>query len=99
MQTDDGAGAHGSTHGDGALAGVGAEEPAHQEVALQVVRLARVDDDAEQQPAREHLALVVVELVDHAAQALERGAARELVDEVALPGGHGELGPDRRCAL
>ena len=87
--------------GDRHLAGlrVGADEPAHEEVALQVVGLVGVDDDPDQQPALHEPQVLGRELLDRLAQLLQRGLAGQLADHVALAGGDRQLGPDRRRAL
>ena len=85
--------------GQRARLGVGADHPAHEEVALLVLGLAAVDDDPEQQPAGHERLLMRVEALDRLAQRVERGPARELADDVALGRGDGQLGPDGRRAL
>ena len=99
MQAHDLARAHLGADGDRAGLGVRADQPAHEEVALDVVGLVAVDDDAQQQPAGDELALLLGELVDRLAQLLERGLAGELADDVALGRRDGQLGADRRRAL
>ena len=81
------------------VCGIGADEPAHEEVALQVVRLVRVDDDPDQQPALDEPQILGRQLLDRLAQLLQRRLARQLADHVALAGGDRQLGPDRRRAL
>ena len=61
--------------------GVGADEAAHEEVALDVVGLVDVDDDPHQQPALDEAEVVGVELLDRLAQLLERRAAGQLADD------------------
>ena len=55
---------------------VGADEPAHEEVALHVVGLVRVDDDPHQQPALDEPEVLDGEPLDRLAQLLERRLAR-----------------------
>ena len=83
------------------LAGVrvGAHQPAHEEVALQVVGLVRVDHDPHQQPALDERQVLRRQRLDRLAQLLERRPPRQLEDHVALGGGDRQLGPDRRRAL
>ena len=78
---------------------VGADEPAHEEVALQVVGLVGVDDDPDEQPALDEPQVLGRELLDRLAQLLQRRLARQLADHVALAGGDRQLGADRRRAL
>ena len=78
---------------------VGADQPAHEEVALHVVGLVGVDDDADQQPALDEPEVLGRERLDRLAQLLQRRLARQLADHVALGGGDRQLGADRRRAL
>ena len=78
---------------------VGADEAAHEEVALEVVGLVGVDDDADEQAALDEPEVLGRELLDRLAQLLERGLAGQLADHVALAGGDRQLGADRRRAL
>ena len=56
--------------------GVGADEAAHEEVALQVVGLVGVDDDPDQQPALDEPQVLGRQLLDRLAQLLQRRACR-----------------------
>ena len=62
-------------------------------------RAAAVDDEPDQQAAGDQRAIGGVELLDHRAYAVERRAARQLADDVALGLGDRQLGADRRRAL
>ena len=99
VQPHDLPGPHLGADGDLARLGVRADEPAHQEVALHVVGLVRVDHDPHQQPAVDEVAVLLGEAVDRLAQLGERGLAGELADDVAVGGRDGQLGADRRGAL
>ena len=92
-------GPHVRAHRHLARVGVGADEAAHEEVALDVLGLVRVDDDAHQQPALDEPEIVDGQRLDRLAQLLERRAARQLADDRPLAGGDRQLRPDRRGAL
>ena len=99
MQAHDGPVLDERADGHRALLGVRAEQPAHEEVVVADVRLAALDDDAEQQPAAEERALGRRQGLERVAQDLQRRPPVELADDVALGGGDGELRSDRRGAL
>ena len=86
--------------GDGALLGVGAEQPAHEEVVLRDVRVAAGDHDAEQEAAAEERALGCA-AGPRARRAAPRAPARPSSSLMTLPAAAVtvQLGPDRRRAL
>ena len=99
VQPDDLPGMHVSGDRDLSRRGIGADEPAHEEVALEVLGLVRVDDDPDQQAALDELEILRRQLLDRLAQLLQRRLAGQFADHVTLAGGDRQLGPDRRGAL
>ena len=87
--------------GDRDLAGVGvgADQPADEEVALHVVGLVGVDHDPHQQPALDEPQVLGRQRLDRLAQLLERRLAGQLADHVALARRDRQLRADRRRAL
>ena len=81
------------------VSGIDADDRADQEVAPLVLGLVLVDHDAEEEALGGQGLLVMVEVLDHLAQAVERGLRGELGDDVSLGPGDGHLRPDGRCAL
>jgi hypothetical protein len=59
VQSDDLPGAHVGAHGDRARLGIRARQPAHEKVALNVLGLVGVDDDAHEQPSGDHPLVLV----------------------------------------
>ena len=98
MQADHCAGGDRRADGDRARIGVRAEHSAHEEVALLVLGLAAADDDAEQQPAG-HEGLLSGWSSRSPLERVEGRPPRELVDDVPLGRGDGQLRADRRRAL
>ena len=99
VQADDLARAHVRADRDGARRGVGARQPADEEVALQVVGLVDVDDDAHQQPARRPVRCPRARGPRSSRGASRARACPPAPDHVALGGGHRELRADGRRAL
>ena len=102
VEAHDLAGPHDRADGDRAGSRVRADHRPHEEVALHVVGLVGVDDDAEQDAARRLsicLLGLVVERAERLLQLLVGGPAGELDDDVALGRGDRQLGPDGRGAL
>jgi hypothetical protein len=97
--------AHGLAHPhpiadrNGAGAWVHADYRADQEIPALVLGLVLVDHDPEQEAFGRQGLLVVVEVFDHLAEAVEGGLRRELRDHVALGAGDRHLGAYRRRAL
>ena len=85
--------------GDRAGVRIGAEQVADEEVALHVVGLAGLDDEAQQQSLAQHGLVDGVERIDDLAQLRERVATGELLDDLPVGGRDRQLGTDRPRAL
>jgi hypothetical protein len=83
----------------GAGLAVGAEDAAHEEVALPELEPVLVDRDADLEPGRDPGALVGVGGRDHLVEAVERGPAGQLHQQVALGSGDDHRVADRPAAL
>ena len=78
---------------------IGAEQVADEEVALHVVGLAGLDDEAQQQPLAQDGLVHRIECVDDLAELRQRVATGELLDDLPVGGGDRQLGTDRPRAL
>jgi hypothetical protein len=99
VQPDHLALAHGRADRDRPRVRVGAEQPAHEEVAAVVVGLRLLGHDPDEQPVGDHVALALAERVDDLAHLVERRHARERRDHVPVRAGDGHLRPQRGGAL
>ena len=99
MQADDLAGGDAGPDGNRARAPIGAQHAAHEEVALQVVGLAAVDHDADQQPGRHQRALGIGSSPITSSIVWIAGLAGQLEDHVVLGGGDRHLAAERSRAL
>ncbi len=84
---------------DRAGAPIGADHAAHEEVAAGEGGAVLVDDDPEVEPALQQGAVLFARVGRELAQPVERGPARELLDEAAVGAGHHERPADGAAAL
>ena len=99
MQAHDLAFIYRRADGDPAGFRIGPEDPPDEKVALLVLGLAAADDNPDQHYAIDHRSLPRRQLGHDPLHGLQRGPARELVDDVTLGGGDRHLGPERSGAL